>query len=68
MAEPRKRMIEDLRLRNHSAQTIRSYTETVAGFARDFHKSPDQPGSEEVRRYQLCLLAERESYRLTCPT
>src|SRR5258708_14480649 len=47
-----QRMIDDLRLRNYSQHTIRSYTEAVADFARHFNKPPDQVGPEQVGEYQ----------------
>jgi predicted nucleic acid-binding protein len=60
MTALRKRMTEDLRLRNYSDHTILVYTNTVADFARHFHKSPDKMGPEEIRQYQLYLLDERK--------
>jgi len=66
MTELRRRMQEELRLRNFSPQTIRSYTATVADFARYFHQPPDRLGPEQVRRYQLYLLNERKLAWQTC--
>jgi len=60
MTELRKRMTEDLRLRNYSEHTIRAYINTVAEFAQYFHKPPDQMGPEEVRQYQLHMLDVRK--------
>jgi site-specific recombinase XerD len=53
-------MQEDLRLRNFSERTIRSYTHIVAEYAKYFHRSPDQLGPEHVRTWLLYLLNERK--------
>jgi site-specific recombinase XerD len=53
-------MTEELRLRNSSEETIRSYVSSVERFARYYHTSPDRMNAEQVRSYLLYLLEERK--------
>lgn len=52
----RKRMTEDLKIRNYSPKTIQCYTSSVAKFAQHFGKSPGVLGAEEIRKYQIYLV------------
>jgi site-specific recombinase XerD len=53
-------MLEDLRIRNYAAGTIRVYVDLVARFARFFGKSPEELGPEDIRTYQVHLVEERK--------
>ena len=60
MTPLRKRMIDEMQLRNFSPKTIGMYVDNVARFARYFNKSPDKLGPEEVRTYLLQLIQEKQ--------
>jgi len=60
MTRLRRRMIEDMEIRNLSPQTIKGYVFHVAQFAKHFGKSPDLLGAEQIRQYQIFLLRERK--------
>src|ERR1700757_1803705 len=49
-------------LRNLSRQTQQSYIYAVAKFSRHFDRSPDRLGLEDVRAYQLHLIARQRSW------
>jgi integrase/recombinase XerD len=53
----RRRMLDDMRLRNLAAGTRRIYVRSVAGFSAFHGRSPDQLTLEDVRDYQLHLVA-----------
>lgn len=56
MTPLRRRMIEDMRVRNLAANTQRAYLQQVNNFARYFGRSPELPGPEEVRAWQVHLI------------
>jgi integrase/recombinase XerD len=60
MTTLRRRMIEDMQVRNLSLHTQDTYVQQVSLFARHFHRSPELLGPEEVRSYQVYLTNERK--------
>lgn len=59
MTPLRRRMLEDMGIRNLAANTQLCYVKQVAAFARYFGRSPEQLGPEEVRIYQNHLVANK---------
>jgi integrase/recombinase XerD len=53
----RRRMIDDMTVRNLSPATQRSYVHAVAKFARFFGRSPERLDLEDVRAFQVHLVA-----------
>ena len=60
MTPLRRRMTEDMQVRNLSPQTQDLYVQQVSLFARHFNKSPELLGPEEIRSYQVYLTNERK--------
>ncbi|HEY5546933.1 MAG TPA: site-specific integrase, partial [Gemmatimonadaceae bacterium] len=56
MTRLRKRMLEDLRVRNYSAKTQQIYIHHVARFANHFGRSSDQLSTEDIRTYLVHLV------------
>lgn len=60
MTPLRQRMLEDMRLRNFSPETQRSYIHYIAEYAQYFKTSPAELGPEAVRDFQVYLTEERK--------
>src|SRR5467141_2169951 len=60
MTPLRRRMTEDMQVRNFSSHTQDSYVQQVSLFARYFSKSPEVLGPEEIRSYQVYLTNEKK--------
>ena len=58
MTPLRKRMIEDMQLRNLAPQTQRTYLHHVAGLAQFYQTSPEHLNLEDIRQYQVYLANE----------
>jgi integrase/recombinase XerD len=58
----RRRMIDDMTLRNLSPATQRSYLHAVTKFSRHFGCPPDRLGLEDVRAFQVHLVSQGISW------
>src|SRR5436305_1535727 len=59
MTPLRRRMIDDMQLRNLAPRTIKAYVSRVGTFARHFGRSPEALGPDDVRAYLLYLVQEK---------
>ena len=59
----RRRMIEDMTIRNLFPATRQSYLNAVSKFSRYFGRSPDRLGLEDVHAFQVHLVATG----ISCP-
>jgi site-specific recombinase XerD len=59
MTPLRRRMIDDMTLRNLAPRTIQAYVERVADFTRHFGISPEHLGPDQIRTYLLHLAQQR---------
>jgi integrase/recombinase XerD len=60
MTPLRKRMVEQLQLRNLSKATEETYLKCVERYALFFDRSPERLGPEHVREYLLHLKNDRK--------
>ncbi len=60
MTSLRKRMTEDMQVRNLALNTQTSYLQQVSLFARYFDKSPELLGPDDIRAYQVYLTNDRK--------
>ena len=62
MSALRERLIEDMQVRNYSPRTVEAYVAGVAKLAKHFKRAPDQLSGEDVRAFQVQLLAAKTSW------
>ncbi len=62
MSPLRRRMIEDMTIRNLSPATQQSYLHAISKFSQYFGRSPDRLGLEDVRALQVHLASKGVSW------
>ena len=65
MTPLRKRMIENMELHGLADRTRESYVAAVSHLARHYNRSPDRLSADEIRRFFLHLINERQAAKST---
>jgi len=60
MTPLRKRMIEEMRMRDYSERTISAYVSAIYRLAAFYHKSPDQLSREQIRTFLVDLVEVKQ--------
>jgi len=66
MGALRKQMEDDLVVRGMSPRTLESYTGAVSALAKHYGRSPDRISAQEVQRYLLYLIQEKQLAWSSC--
>ena len=59
MTPLRRRLLEDMGIRNLADNTQSAYLQHIIAYSKHFHRSPEELGAEEVRAYQVYLTQTR---------
>ena len=62
MTPLRQRFLDEMQIRNYSPKTIKAYISHVATFAAFCGRSPELLGAEDIRRWQMHLVAQKQSW------
>ena len=65
MTPLRKRMIENMELHGFADRTQESYVAAVAHLAKYYNRPPDQLSADEIRRFFLHLIKEKQAAKST---
>lgn len=60
MTPLRKRMIEEMRMRDYSDRTISAYVSAIYRLAAFYHQSPDKLNREQIRAFLVDLVEEKQ--------
>jgi site-specific recombinase XerD len=65
MTELRKRMLQEMQLRNYSKRSIRTYLASISQLAKYYGRSPDQISRQEIKDYLLYLINDKQLSKST---